>query len=90
MFSENVFPPAPPPITAWFLGSFIQRAHNVQGMLYALDNKTILLSGFHFDGNAPGNPLLLAFYIINTLVIITQPLTFELLLAPQASQYNMQ
>ena len=62
-FSENVFPPAPPPITAWFLGSFIQRAHNVQGNLYALDNKTILLSGFHFDGNAPGNSLL-AFHIV--------------------------
>lgn len=54
-FSENVFPPAPPPITAWYLGSFVQKAHNVQGRVYAVNNSTILLAGFHFDGNAPGN-----------------------------------
>ena len=53
-FSEKVFPPAPPPITAWYLGSLTERAHNVMGDVYALDNKTLLLSGFHFDGNAPG------------------------------------
>ena len=54
-FSENVFPPAPPPITAWYLGSFVQKAHNVQGRVYAVNDSTILLAGFHFDGNAPGN-----------------------------------
>ena len=53
-FSASVFPPAPPPITAWYLGSLVQSAHNVQGSVYAVDNKTILISGFHFDGNAPG------------------------------------
>ena len=53
-FSDDVFPPAPPPITAWYLGSLTERAHNVQGKVYALDSKTLLLSGFHFDGNAPG------------------------------------
>ena len=57
-FSESVFPSVPPPTTAWYLGSFRKRAHNVQGKMYALDEKTILLTGFYFDGNAPGNFIL--------------------------------
>ena len=48
--------PVPIPITVEqaFLGSLITRAHNVRGDVYALDNKTLMLTGFFYDGSAPG------------------------------------
>ena len=36
------------------LESINGHAHNVRGELYALDEKTLLLTNFHYDGTAPG------------------------------------
>lgn len=46
----------PPPLEEgqFLLGDIITRAHGVRGKLIALDNSTLLLKHFYFDGNAPG------------------------------------
>ena len=36
------------------LGRINGHAHNVRGELYALDEKTLVLTNFHYDGTAPG------------------------------------
>lgn len=93
-FSKDVFPPAPPPITAWYLGELTTRAHNVQGRVYALDSKTLLLSHFHFDGNAPGiswsNSTFKCSEHNNIIIFCAQPLTFEQSWVNQGFLQNMQ
>ena len=51
-----VIPTPPPPTTGTFVAPFETYAHNVQGKLFALTDKVIVLSRFFFDGNAPGMP----------------------------------
>jgi len=36
------------------VGSFTTRAHHVSGTMYILDERTVMLTQFNFDGNAPG------------------------------------
>ena len=48
--------PAPPPMapSRVLVGSFTTRAHRVSGRMYVLDERTVMLTQFYFDGNAPG------------------------------------
>ena len=52
-------PPPPPDDERVLLGPFNGHVHNVRGELYALDETTLLLTNFHYDGTAPGMLLLL-------------------------------
>jgi len=48
--------PAPPPMapSRVLVGSFTTHFHDVSGTMYALDERTVMLTQFYFDGNAPG------------------------------------
>ena len=47
-------PPPPLPDGQVHLGSLTTRAHNVQGDVFALSNRTLLLTHFTYDGSATG------------------------------------
>ena len=36
------------------LGTFVNGAHNVRGEVFALADRTLMLTGFYYDGTAPG------------------------------------
>ena len=42
------------PASAVFLGSLTSNAHGVHGNVFALDERTLMLTEFSYDGAAPG------------------------------------
>ena len=56
-FSRDAFPSPPPPVDGVLWGGIINRAHNVRGTVYAIDDKTFIITDFNFDGNAPGEEI---------------------------------
>ena len=42
------------PDSAVFLGNLTNRAHEVRGNVFALDERTVMLTEFFYDGGAPG------------------------------------
>ncbi len=52
---EGLIPvPTVIPFEGAFIGSLRTRQHGVSGDVYALDERTIRLEHFNFDGSAPG------------------------------------
>ncbi len=43
-----------PPPTDGFIGSLVPRQHQVRGDVFALDERTLMIKNFNFDGSAPG------------------------------------
>lgn len=43
-----------PAINRTFIGNLVQRAHGVSGGVYALGERTLMITDFNFDGIAPG------------------------------------
>ena len=42
------------PASAVFLGSLTTNSHGVRGFVFALDERTLMLTEFSYDGSAPG------------------------------------
>ena len=51
---DNITFNIPVPDSAVFLGNLTNRAHEVQGNVYALDERTLMITEFFYDGGAPG------------------------------------
>ncbi len=54
---EGLFPTPPPPTLVnepVFIDSFVNGQHQVRGDVYALDERTLMIEGFNYDGTAPG------------------------------------
>ena len=49
-----IAPTLPPVEDEVSIGSLRTRAHGVRGNVFALNQKTLKLTNFHYDGNAPG------------------------------------
>ena len=47
----GLIPTAPPPVE---IGSLTTRGHGVQGNVFAITEKTLLVTNFYYDGRAPG------------------------------------
>ena len=50
---EPVPAPAPAPHEPMYLGTFNKARNNVEGDIFMLDERTLYIQGFSFDGQAP-------------------------------------
>ena len=51
---DDLVVPTPAPPSEVLIGSLRTRAHRVSGDVYALGERTIRITGFNYDGTAPG------------------------------------
>ena len=59
-FQPGLIPTPPPPVTTApmvLLGVLVNGAHRVSGNVFALADRTLMLTEFNYDGTAPGKSL---------------------------------